>query len=381
LADAPLDPEDMTPEQLAEAKDYQRQSLYCDLADRAVDLLYLTLMAFLLVPLFNGLLEWIGIESAFWRLGGLYLIIYALHAAASFPIVYYSGFTLEHQYGLSNETRRHWLWQYAKRNLLAVGLGIFMWYGVFLLIWNLGAFWWIAAALGFFAMSMLLGQLAPVVIFPLFHAIEPLEDEDLGQRFMELADGTGLSIEGVYRMDMSTETVKANAMLAGLGNTRRVILGDTLLDGFEKDEIETVIAHEIGHHVHKHIWKLMLFGLVYSTVGFFLVDRVLLLWEGGYQPAFSYRHDVGVASLPLIMLAITLFSQLLEPLQNWFSRRFEREADRYAVERTLKHAAYRSAMKKLARLNKADPMPHPVEVFLFHSHPPIEERVAAIGDG
>ena len=122
-----------------------------------------------------------------------------------------------------------------------------------------------------------------MLILPLFYKIERLEDDELSARFQRLASGTGLTIEGVYRMRLSRETVKANAMLAGLGRTRRVILGDTLLDGFTPDEIEVVLAHEVGHHVYRHIAKFLAGGFVFSFAAFFLCDLVLRLQVARYE--------------------------------------------------------------------------------------------------
>jgi STE24 endopeptidase len=192
-----------------------------------------------------------------------------------------------------------------------------------------------------------------------------------------LAEGTSLAIEGVYRMKLSAETVKANAMLAGLGRTRRVILGDTLLDGFTPEEIEVVLAHEIGHHVFHHIPKLIAIGLVMSVAGFFACDRVLVWWLGG--DSFAYEQ-VPVYALPMLMLVVTVFSVVTGPLSNALSRQFERQCDRYALRRTGLREAYVSAFTRLGRLNKADPDPHPLEKILFHDHPPIAERLALAHD-
>ena len=147
--------------------------------------------------------------------------------------------------------------------------------GLFWLIWTTHGWWWLAAAGAFFLVSVLLGQLVPVLILPLFYKIEKLDAPELAERIGRLAEGTGLSIEGVYRMALSDETVKANAMLAGLGRTRRVLLGDTLLDGFTPDEIEVIFAHEIGHHVFRHIRKMILAGVLASAAGFWVCDRLL----------------------------------------------------------------------------------------------------------
>ena len=366
----------MTPEQLDEAKRYGREELVCNLADRAIDLGYLAAVALVFARPLDGWLQQFAALSNFWlRLAALFGITIGVHLCVSLPLSLYSGHILEHKYGLSRQSLAAWFWRYTKRNTLAIAFGLAMVEGLYVLVWLVGAYWWLAAAAGFFAMTVVLGQLAPVLILPLFYKIKRLEDPQLAERFGRLSRGTGLSIEGVYRMEMSAETVKANAMLAGLGRTRRVILGDTLIDHFTHDEIEIIFAHEVGHHVHRHMRKMMLAGFVYSTLSFLLCDRVLVAWVRGIEGAVSY-DTLPVYTLPLLMLCITAFSLVLEPLQNGISRHFERQSDRYALARSGRREAYRSAFFKLARLNKADPDPHPLEVFLFHSHPPISQRLA-----
>jgi STE24 endopeptidase len=249
------------------------------------------------------------------------------------------------------------------------------------LIWTTGSWWWLAAAGAFFLVSVLIGQLAPVLILPLFYKIEKLDAPELTNRIAKLAEGTGLSIEGVYRMNLSAETVKANAMLAGLGRTRRVLMGDTLLNGFSPDEIEVIFAHEIGHHVFRHIHKMILAGVLYSVAGFWVCDGILrIVAAKGSCPCDIYAN-LPVWTLPLLMFVLAVFAQLLEPLQNIVSRNFERQSDRYALQQTGRREAYLSAFRKLAKLNKDDPHPHWLEVFLFHSHPPIGERLAMAEGG
>jgi STE24 endopeptidase len=384
------DAAEMTPAQLEEAKHYGRLELICELADKALDLAFLAVMAFVFArALDNWLAE--SIPRAGLRLAAMFAIVTGLHIAISSPLSLYSGFALEHRFGLSRQTLGRWLWRYVKRNLLVLAFGVAMFEGLYAIIWWTGPNWWWIAALAFFAVSVLLGQLVPVLILPLFYKIERIgagrsgdatanpEQEakaaEVARRMARLAEGTGLSIEGVYRMDLSSETAKANAMLAGLGRTRRVIMGDTLLDGFTADEIEIVFAHEIGHHVYRHIYKLIAVGVLLSAAGFWICDRILRSWAGIGPGAIGY-DQLPVASLPLLMFSLTVFSLLLEPLQNAISRHFERQCDRYALKRTGLRDAYISAFRKLAQLNKDDPSPNPVAVFLFHSHPPIAERLA-----
>jgi STE24 endopeptidase len=375
---APAGETGMTGDELAEAKRYGRRELFCALADKAIDVAYLAVAAFLLAQPID---QWLGNSSALlrrnWslRLMGLLLIITAIHVVVSFPLSFYSGHVLEHQFQMSRQTFGRWLWRYAKRNLLAVAFSLAVALGLYWLIWTTGAWWWLVAAAAFFLVSVVLGQLAPVLILPLFYRIEKLDVPELNDRMARLAAGTGLSIEGVYRMDLSAETVKANAALAGLGRTRRVLLGDTLLSSFEPDEIEVIFAHEIGHHVFRHIRKMIFAGVVYSAAGFWLCDRLLAAWVGRGAEGVDYA-SLPVYTLPMLLLVLTLFALLLEPLQNVVSRHFERQADRYALQRTGLKDAYLSAFRKLAKLNKDDPNPHWLDVLLFHSHPPVAERLA-----
>jgi len=217
-----------------------------------------------------------------------------------------------------------------------------------------------------------LGQLLPVVILPLFYKVRTLDDVTLLDRLRGLAAGTGLKVEGIYRLHLSAETKKANAALAGLGRTRRVLLGDTLLDQFTPDEIEVVFAHEVGHHVHRHLLKMIVVSVILAVSGLWIVDRVLHL----AAVPLGYEYFSDPAALPLVMLVLALFGLMLSPLQNGMSRFFERQCDRYALQRTRMPEAYRSAFIKLARLNKCDPDPHPLVVWLFEDHPPIRERLA-----
>ena len=369
---------ELTPKELDEAKRYGRAGLACTLLDKTIDVVYLGVMALLAAPAIDTWLTESSLLENCWslRLVVLFLIVIGLHAAVSFPLSYYSGHLLEHRFGLSNLTFAGWLWRYAKRLALAMGFGMLMFLGLFWIIRLTGAYWWLAGAGAFFAVSVLLGQIMPVVILPLFYKIERLDRADLLDRLERLATGTGLSIEGIYRILLSQETAKANAMLAGLGRTRRVLLGDTLLDQFSPEEIEVVFAHEIGHHVHRHIRKMILTGIVYSAAGFWICDRLMTAWVTRVDGRFEYTSlPEYVYLLPLVMFILVVFGSLVEPLGNAISRHYERQSDRYALERTGSREAYTSAFRKLSRLNKDDPDPHWLEIVLFHGHPPISERL------
>lgn len=373
-ADQPTAAE-MTPAELAEAREYGRSQLRCEVADQAIDLAYLGAFALAAaLPIdrwLEGYIAWAPL-----RLAAMFLIVTLGHELVSLPLSWYSGYLLERRFGLSRQTPSGWLARHFKQLGLAVAFGLATFLGLYALIWLTGPWWWLLAALVFIVVSVLLTQLVPVLILPLFYKIQPLEDAELERRMNRLAEGTSLSIAGVYRMELSAETAKANAMLAGLGRTRRVLMGDTLLDQFSPDEIEVILAHEIGHHVHHHIRKLIAASAAASLAAFWLCDRLVGAWVAWRVGQATEPAGWPVWTLPMVMWVVTAFFMLLGPLQNLLSRRFERQCDRYALRRTGLREAYVSAFRKLARLNKDDPQPSPLEVFLFHSHPPIAERLA-----
>src|SRR5262249_12118056 len=154
---------------------------------------------------------------------------------------------------------------------LSAGLGLVFVYGLYWVLWVTGPWWWLVATAGWLALTLILGRLLPIVILPLFYKVTPLDDRTLAERLQKLTEGTDLSIEGVYTLHLSEETKKANAALAGLGRSRRVLLGDTLLQQFSPEEIEVVFAHEVGHHVHRHLPKMIFVGVVLALAGFYLV--------------------------------------------------------------------------------------------------------------
>jgi STE24 endopeptidase len=356
----------------AEVKRYERQKLLATIGSLVLSLSAIALMALLGGPhLDRWVRQWTG-DNDWLRLVALGFLYAAGLELLTLPLDFWSGFVLEHRYGLSKLTFPRWVWRQVKGWLVGGPIGLVLLLGLYALLWYSGDWWWVWAAVGWLAVTLVLGQLLPVAILPLFYKVTPLDDPALLERLRRVAEGTGLKVEGIYRLHLSAETRKANAALAGLGRTRRVLLGDTLLEQFTPEEIEVVFAHEVGHHVHRHLPKLIVWSVMLAVGGLWLVDQVLRRGAGslGYE-AFN---DPG--ALPLVLLVLSLFGLALAPLQNAVSRFFERQCDRYALERTGLHQAYRSAFVKLARLNKVDPDPHPLVVWMFDDHPPIRQRLA-----
>jgi STE24 endopeptidase len=366
LADLELKP--VTPE----VKRYERQKLLVTVVGLLLNLSALLVLALFAGPHIDAALHpWTG-DNPWLRLLALGFTYAVILELLQLPLAFWSGYALEHRYGLSKQTLLRWAWRRVKMYLLGGVLGAGLLLGLYALLWYGGAWWWLWATAGWLGVTLVLGRLLPVLILPLFYKVTRLEDPALLERLRRLAEGTGLSIEGVYRLHLSAETRKANAALAGLGRARRVLLGDTLLEAFTPEEIEVVFAHEVGHHVHRHLVKSIVLSVVTVLVGFWLVDVVLR----AAAASLGYAAFSDPAALPLLMLMLMLFGLVLSPAENALSRFFERQCDRYALERTRMPQAYRSAFLKLARINKADPDPHPLVVWLFDDHPPIRERLA-----
>jgi STE24 endopeptidase len=359
----------------AESQHYQRLKHRALFVNLALNFAGLVLAALVLGPRFDGALRPLTGNGPWLRLALLGLVYGFGLELLTLPVDFWSGYLLEHRFGLSRQSLGAWLWKKVKGWLLLVPFGLAVLFGLYALLNWAGPWWWVWAAGAWLLVVVVLGQLLPVLILPLFYRVERLDDSGLLDRFRGLAAGTGLAVEGVYRLGLSDETKKANAALAGLGRTRRVLLGDTLLSEFTPEEIDVVFAHELGHHVHRHLPKMIAVEIVLSAAGLWLADRAL----HALAPALGYAGPTDPAALPLLLLVLSAFALLVMPAQNALSRRFERQCDRYALERTANPAAYRSAFTKLAEQNKSDPDPHPLVVWLFHDHPPIGERIGMAG--
>ena len=286
----------------------------------------------------------------------------------------YYGYRLEHRYKLSNQKLQAWIWDEVKEFLLSVALAAALVEMLYFLIRQFPEHWWVLAWLGFLGVAVLLAQLAPVVLFPIFYKFEPLQDEELRLRLVGLGERAGTQVRGVYKWHLSEKSKKANAALTGLGNTRRIILADTLLDNYSPDEIEAVLAHELGHHVHKHILKSIAIQAAVTFIGFWAANFTLNYAVDRWH-IFETISDF--ANLPLLLLIFIVLSFLLMPALNAFSRFNERQADRYAFENIAGVGPFVSAMNKLAKQNLAERTPSRWVEWWFHSHPAIARRVAA----
>ena len=296
-----------------------------------------------------------------------------LQALVTVPLSFLSGYVIEHRYRLSNQTIFRWAWEHLKGLFVSAPLIAALVIALYFCLKRFGALWWLPLSVVITLFSVVLARLAPILIMPLFYKFVPLGEGSLRERILRLCASAGMRIQGVYSFDMSKNTKKANAGFTGIGRAKRIILGDTLVQSFPEDEIETVFAHELGHYKRRHI----AIGIAIGTVSTFLG-----LWvAAGLYGWSADRLGLNVtdfAALPLLGLWLALFGLVTMPLGNAVSRMHERQADRYAVERTGNPAAFVSALRRLAAMNLADPAPHPLVEFLFYSHPSINRRIRAV---
>lgn len=357
----------------------QQARAYASLSRRFMLLELVLGSAYLLTWLVFGwslaLRQWLdGLFAAEWLLVSAYAVIFGgIALLLNLPLSYYTGFVLPHRFGQSNQTRRGWVLDQIKGLLISGVLGLSILQIIYWLLRNQPDTWWLWFAGIMLLLNTVLANLAPVIILPIFYKLKPLQDEraDLAERLVQLSEKAGTEVRGVYQLDMSTRTKSANAALMGIGNTRRIVLGDTLLENFSPDEIETVLAHELGHHAHHDLPLGILFESVMTIGGLYLASLAL---EWGIN-GFGFAGPGDIANLPLLGLVLGLYGLITMPLSNAYSRWRERLADEYALALTGKGEAYASALIRLANQNLAQIDPEPWVELLLYSHPPLNKRI------
>lgn len=372
-ASSPLD----DPEWLARARRYRRDRLRWLLADLALDLAAGGLALALRLPVIiqervarrlsaGPVAEACAIASyaaGAWQLG--------------LPSRAWRDLVLEHRYGLSTQRGRSWLADQLKALALSLPVETLIGQGVLAAIRRWPRRWWLALSLATAPLAALFSFLFPVVVAPRFNRYRPLEDEALAARLRDQAAAAGIQVSEILVTDLSRRTRKANAFFAGLGRTRRIVLGDTLLDEFAPDEIVVILAHELGHQAHRDLWRLILASTAQVTLTIWLAQRLAERATRYHGRRIGLTRLDRPAALPLIAWLAALAGLALAPAANAFSRRIERQADRFALELTGDPGAFIRAMQRLAVQNLSDPEPPRLERWLFSSHPSIAERVAA----
>ncbi len=357
-----------------EARRYNRIHRWLEFSDFALGL------AFLLVLLLSGwnavLRDW-AYRAAFqnYTIAVFFYVFILMLGGKLLGIgLDFYGLRLERNFQLSNQKTRSWLWDEIKGFLVGLVFAVIIAELLYFTIRQSPQHWWLVSWALFMGLFVILAQVAPLILFPIFYKFEPLENEDLKQRLVRLSESAGTKVRGIYKWHLSEKSRKANAALTGLGATRRIILADTLLDHYSPEEIEAVLAHELGHHVHKHILKSIFVQAAITLFGFWAANYVLHLSIERWA-MFDTLSDF--SNLPLLVLVSIVLSIILMPAMNAYSRFNERQADRYAFKTIRSVQPFISSMNKLAAQNLAERTPARWVEWLFHSHPAISRRVAA----
>lgn len=356
----------------AQAKKYEKIKLTVGIAESIVSAVLLIL--FVSLGFSKLLAEYAsGFSSSSYAALLIYIfIIGAVSYILSFPVDYIFSFRIEHKFGLSNQTFGKWITEDLKSLAVGIVLGAPILLLFYFMLLNY-EFWWLWFGCIVMVYSVILAQIAPVVIFPLFYKFKPVENELLKERILKLCAKAAFKVKGVFVFDMSKNTKKANAAFTGFGKTKRIILGDTLITGFSEDEIETVFAHELGHYKKGHIKKNIFISIFSTFAGLFLISRIYLM----LLPVFGFQYAWEIGALPLLALIAGILGFITKPIGAYISRRFEFEADRFALDMTENITAFKSMMEKLAFQNLADEEPNQFVEFWFHSHPSVKRRIEA----
>ena len=361
-------------ERQKQAKQYGRIKRQLWLVDQGITLLYALL--WLITGWSVALRSWLAnmVNNDWFIVAGFAAVFSGIFFIISLPMGYYTGYILPHRFDLSTQSLKDWVIDQLKSLVVGAVLGLILIELVYLILRLAGDYWWLWLTGGVLFFSVLMTNLAPVLLMPIFNKFTPLDEEhaDLAERLVALAEKAGTKVRGVFKMDMSRRTKQANASLTGLGNTRRIILGDTLISEFSADEIETVLAHELGHHVNHDVAWLIGGGTMLTALGLFLVSRAMV-WA---IAVFGFTGASDPAGFPALMILFSLYQLITMPIENAFSRWRENKADDYALQATNKAEAFSSAFKRLANQNLSDVDPESWVVFMFYSHPPLQARIA-----
>ena len=356
---------------LPNARSYQRVKLTISIVSMALN------VVIPLVFLLSGGSEAIRNLAEGWTSSAALVVVLFLLVTGigfqiiEFPLEMYSGFIVEKQFGLSKISIGSWMYDWLKGTLLQSLLLVALISGMYWLLRSQPDIWWLWAAIGATILVIILMALVPVLLMPLFYKFEPIPEGELKGRLFDLADQIGTHVQGIYVWHLGDKTSKANAAVTGWGRTRRIIISDTLIESNSIEEIEVVMAHELGHHVRWDVWKMLAVSTALIFISFFVIDLALSAWID----SLGLRSIDDIAGLPLVLIVGAGVSLVALPISNWLSRKAETAADLYALNLTGMRDEFISAMNKLGDQNLSQKSPNAIVEFLFHSHPSIQHRI------
>ncbi len=303
-------------------------------------------------------------------------IIYLLSSLISIPFSMYKTFIIEEKYGFNRTTLKTFILDILKGYLLTIVIGSPVFIFIIWIFRNFGDKAWLYCWTGISAIQILLMFIAPAVIMPLFNKFTPIQEGELKNSIEGYAQKEKFQLNGVFTMDGSRRSTKSNAFFTGFGKYRKIVLFDTLIKNHTTDEIVAVLAHEIGHYKKRHILKFMFMAIL--NTGIMLFALSFFVHSPGIFEAFKMESQPVYAGILFFAFFYEPINYAISVVTNIFSRKFEYEADKFAVKTSNKKEAFITALKKLSADNLSNLTPHPVKVFLEYSHPPVLERIKTI---
>ncbi len=300
------------------------------------------------------------------------LIMHAALALVMLPLSYYGGYVLAHAFGLSRQTPRAWVVDWLKGALLGTLLGTLVGGAFVWIVISFGAAWWWVFGLLVSVLMVVLVFVTPYVLVPLFFKMRPLADEPTVERIRALVGRAGTPVRDVCSLDFSRRTAEANAAVIGLGRSRRVVIADTLLAEFTPGEVDAVVAHELGHHVHSDVQRLLLGNSVLMWLGLALAARL----APAALPVLSLPSLDYVPGYPVLLAVTEFFFLLASPVLNWWSRQLESAADHFALQLTRDPGAFAGAMERMGCQNLIEHRPPRWAEVLLATHPALHRRIA-----
>ena len=367
---------------------YRRSVDYTLAKSRFADIANLFDAVLLIAVLFSGVLPWAfgsftsSFGASIWAMAGLLFVVGVALSILGLPFAWYAQFKLEGRFGFNTSTMRTWVFDRVKGFLLALLLGYPLLALVLKLIDWAGAVWWLWAAAVVIAFQLLLLLVAPAIIMPLFNKFTPLPQGTLRERLFALAQRTDFPTRSIELMDGSKRSRHSNAFFTGFGRFRKIVLFDTLVAQLTEPELESVLAHEIGHYKKRHVLKLLGVSIAGVVAGFAAI--AWLARQQWFYRAFGFEHQAGFAAANVVP-ALLLFGLLagtiifwLSPFINSWSRRFEYEADAFARATMGEAQSMVHALRKLSEKNLSNLIPHPLYSGFYYSHPTLLERERAL---
>jgi len=337
--------------------------------------------AFLLVIILSGSfgrLEYLLLQLSLpGRIHGILYIfcISLIFSLFSLPFSAYSRFVIENKYGFNKMKARLFFFDFVKGLILTAVIAFPLLYGLFFIIDAGGQYWWLFA-FGLVALfQLLMTVLYPIVIAPLFNKYTPLEEGPRKDRLNALAETLSFRTKGIFVMNGSKRSRHSNAFFIGLGKVKRIVFYDTLLEQLEDRELEAILAHEIGHEKKKHTLKMYIFSMVFLLGGLFILSR-LLTFDPLFE-AFGFTESSKQALFIIISLCAGPLTFLFKPLLSVWSRKFEYQADAFAVRSLHSADGLCSGLTSLSKHNLSNLNPHPLFSFYHYSHPTLVERIKA----